>query len=297
MKDDRLITPPHGEVPTKAAGDSPDLGAMAENLLRDAEGIWVSRDAAVVEYDSHEEHFALEEESFWFRHRNRIILGLIRRFPPPGPILDVGGGNGFVAAAIERAGHDTIVLEPGRAGARHARQRGLPCVVCATVEAARFRLSSLGGIGLFDVIEHIEDDRGFLRGLRGLLGPRGRLYVTVPSYRWLWSVHDTNEHHFRRYTVGRLAGVLEEAGFRVLASSSFFWPLPLPVFLMRAVPTRLGWLRPGDYRYLGRDHRGGSGLGVRVMGALLAPEVAVIGAGGRVPFGTSCLAVAEPVAL
>ncbi len=46
----------------------------------------------------------LEETSFWFNHRNDVLMTAIRRFPPPGPILDVGGGNGYVSLALKRAG-------------------------------------------------------------------------------------------------------------------------------------------------------------------------------------------------
>jgi hypothetical protein len=44
--------------------------------------------------------FALEDSSFWFAHRNACLLAVLRQFPTIGPFFDVGGGNGFVAAAL-----------------------------------------------------------------------------------------------------------------------------------------------------------------------------------------------------
>jgi hypothetical protein len=69
-------------------------------------------------------------------------MAILRRFPPPGMLFDVGGGNGFVAAALERAGWQTVVVEPGRRGAENARARGLSRVVCATTDTAGKRTAA-----------------------------------------------------------------------------------------------------------------------------------------------------------
>jgi len=36
--------------------------------------------------------FQIEDNSFWFKHRNNCIIEIINNFPPPGIILDVWGG-------------------------------------------------------------------------------------------------------------------------------------------------------------------------------------------------------------
>jgi hypothetical protein len=59
--------------------------------------------------------------SFWFLHRNRCIVSLVRRFAPDGRFLDIGGGNGYVARGLVAAGI-------GRAaGARYRRRPGSAC--------------------------------------------------------------------------------------------------------------------------------------------------------------------------
>ena len=67
----------------------------------------------------------------------------MRRFPPAGMLFDVGGGNGFVAAGIERAGWPAVVVEPGRGGAENARARGLDRVIQGTTENAGFAPGSM----------------------------------------------------------------------------------------------------------------------------------------------------------
>src|SRR6188472_17806 len=95
------------------------LAAMADGLIEREPGFFVASDAGSVSYPdrAHDACFELESASWWFRHRNTCLAAAIRRYPPGGPILDIGGGNGFVSLALQAAGHDTIMLEPGHAGA------------------------------------------------------------------------------------------------------------------------------------------------------------------------------------
>src|SRR5262245_63526886 len=60
-----------------------------------------------------------------FRSRNACITAALARERIQGPLLDIGGGNGAVAQALERSHLEVILLEPGAGGARNARRRGL----------------------------------------------------------------------------------------------------------------------------------------------------------------------------
>jgi hypothetical protein len=94
--------------------------------------------------------FALKDRSFWFAHRNACLLAVFRRFPARSPFFDVGGGNGFVAAALQSEGNLPMVLvEPEADGVRHAQARRLHAMVQATLKEARFRDGSLPAIGAF----------------------------------------------------------------------------------------------------------------------------------------------------
>src|SRR5271168_1425904 len=143
---------------------------VATKLERGEQGIWFSPKSSEVSYPSagNESCFEIEDDSFWFQHRNRCIRAIVGAFPPAGPLFDLGGGNGFVSQGLQKAGWQSVVVEPGRVGAVNARKRGLN-VVCSTLENADFRSHSLPAAGLFDVLEHIADDEQFLRYLRGRL--------------------------------------------------------------------------------------------------------------------------------
>lgn len=231
--------------------------------------------------------FELEEKSFWFAHRAACVQALVRRLPPAGTIYDIGGGNGFMARALIDAGFDTALVEPGETGARNAENRGIPKVICATLAGAKFADASLPAVGLFDVLEHVADDGAFLRELHRCLIPAGRLYLTVPAFRWLWSHDDIAAGHYRRYTLRTFRRCLEWAGFRPLYASYFFAPLPLPLFAMRTVPSLFGRRSLAGYSRLHQPRARA------LTDWLWAAEQRVIARGGTIPFGSSCLLAAE----
>ena len=239
----------------------------------------------------HEWCVAVEDDSWWFQHRNRVLVDLLRRFPPAQPLYDVGGGNGVVAAALRDAGIRAIVVEPGATGVANARRRGLEAIQ-ATLAESGAAPGSVGSIGVFDVVEHIADDAAFLTHLHEMLAPGGRLYVTVPAYQTLWSVEDVHAQHYRRYTASGMSATLRRAGFIVEHASYIFGFLPIPVVLFRTLPYRLGRVRPISAEGVKEDH-GGSGLTRRVLGGILALERAAIRALGGLPFGGSVVAVAR----
>jgi SAM-dependent methyltransferase len=275
-----------------------DLGSLGRALTRDPEGIWVARGAAAISYPEggHAACLAIEDSSFWFQHRNRCILACVSRFSlvNNGPFFDVGAGNGYVARALAQAGLDVVAIEPGAAGARNARRRGLQHVVCATTDVCGFDVGVAGAVGAFDVVEHMADDLAFLTEMNRLLVPGGLLFVTVPAYAALWSAEDVAAGHHRRYTSRTLGWALARAGFEVEYQSYFFRWLVLPILLLRAVPYRIGLRRKGgDLALNAREHAAVAPGAASRIDALLRREVSAIAAGDRMGFGASLLAVAR----
>lgn len=268
-----------------------DLSSLASGLEHGPNGIWFAPRQAPVSYPEHGNAACLqvEDRSFWFRHRNRCIASVARRFAPEGALLDIGGGNGYVAKGLTEAGIACALLEPGIDGAVAARARGVDPVICARLEDIGLAPGSLSAAGMFDVLEHIEDEAGALEQVHALLRPGGLLLLTVPAYAFLHSADDVAAGHFRRYTLRSLTRAVTDCGFRPEYATYLFAPLPPFVLLLRTLPSLVGLRRPADAELQASEHVR-QGFSARVIDRLLDSEAQHIRAGGTIPFGTSCLA-------
>jgi len=274
-----------------------DFSLIANNVEL-IDGIWYSKQGLNISYpeEGNSTFFQLEDNSFWFEHRNSVIVEVIRKFPPPGGeyLLDVGGGNGFVASAIEKNGINAILVEPGRTGILNAKKRGVNNLVCSSLEDLQINESSIPAIGLFDVLEHIEMDKDFLVQIYKTLKFKGRVYLTVPAYNFLWSGEDIYAGHYRRYNLDTITAIFKEAGFLIEYKTYFFSILPFPVFIFRSLPFKMGLGRNGkNINKKADDHSKREGITGRILDRIWSWEERKIMKSEIIPFGGSCLIVAK----
>ena len=267
---------------------------ITRNLEPTTEGLWRARSTHRTAYPegAHDLLFDVEEDSFWFQHRNRCIITVMQRFSPHGAVLDIGGGNGFVTRGMLDAGYPAILLESGYHGICNARSRGIPDIIHGTFEDARIDANTVDNAGLFDVLEHIENDVAFLKGVYTTLKPGGRLYLTVPAHPYLWSWTDRRAGHFRRYTRRSLQNTFASSNFTVRYLSYFFCGLPIPIFFTRTLPTRLGRTPDRSHAHRQKTHRRPTGPFGQMINGFLASERRWLRR-GRLPFGASIIAVAQ----
>jgi SAM-dependent methyltransferase len=271
-----------------------EISELAVNL-KEKNGLFTVEEKSIISFpeDGNDSCFQLEDNSFWFKHRNKCILNVIKNYPVQGVFLDIGGGNGFVAKMLQENGYETVLIEPGLAGCINAKSRGLNMVVNAALEDIQFSQSAnVSAIGAFDVIEHIEDDLAFLRSCYEVLDEKGKLFIAVPAFQFLWSEDDIISGHFRRYTTDSLIKVIENAGFKVKYKTYFFKPLVLPIFLLRTIPSKLRSKRI-NIESTKEEHGTEGGNMINIMNYLLKGEVQLISSGKRIDFGSSILMVAS----
>jgi len=270
-----------------------NLTVYASGWAKHSDSIWRSVKVESVSYpaDGNESCFRIEDSSLLFLHRNRIIGSFVASFHPKGVFFDVGGGNGFVSKSLQDQGQATVLVEPGGQGVANAVARGVVNVVQSMWSPQTVNAGVAAAVGLFDVVEHIEDDLKFLKGVHETLAPDGLVFITVPAFTLLWSSEDVHAGHFRRYRLSQLRALLQKAGFRVEFSSYFFCPLALPIFLLRSLPSFIGLRTEADPATTTREHAQNSGLAGKVMGRILLWEARRIAVGKSVLFGSSCLIV------
>lgn len=161
--------------------------------------------------DQFQLHAEIESCHWWFCGRRRIARRLLAEIAPLGTgrrIVDVGCGTGANIASLADA-YVCHGIDPSPEGIRLARQR-FPAVrfTCGLAPVAFGPEERSADVMLaMDVMEHVADDFLFASSLLATLKPGGHLLLTVPADESLWSPHDVNFGHYRRYDRQRLERV------------------------------------------------------------------------------------------
>lgn len=261
--------------------------------LKENNGIWYSLSTDTISYpeEGNSLCYQLEDNSYWFAHRNACLSFLIEKYGNEGVFADVGGGNGFVSAMLQENGHNVVLVEPGSIGCLNARKRGVENVVCARLEDINWSKGELQNVGAFDVVEHIEDHESFLKTIHTALADNGKLFITVPSFQHLWSQEDVDAGHYRRYTKKSLSEILSKVGFELIYDNYLFSALHFPIYLLRTIPTKLG-VRKGSPENSASEHGTEGGMIVSIVEKMLKRELARLVAGKENRLGSSLVAVA-----
>jgi SAM-dependent methyltransferase len=229
---------------------------------------------------------SIEDGHWWFVARRQIIAALLRslNLPNQARILEVGSGTGGNLAMLSEFG-TVIGVESDPSAADMANERGLAPVFQGSLPLALPEFDEhFDLICLLDVIEHIEDDAASLRALAALLKSGGRIVLTVPAFNFLWSQHDDENRHQRRYRRPGVSKLVATAELNLDYASYFnTWLFP-PVALMRIfrklVPYKESWK---DMRQPGETLN-------RMLGFIFSSERHLVGK-IRLPFGISLVAV------
>ncbi len=273
------------------------LTDLCLNLKQSNNGIWKIQTHKSISYpeDGNESYFEIEDDSFWFQHRNKIITQLVKCYSRNDTFFDVGGGNGCVALSLQSAGVEVVLIEPGNAGVTNARLRGVNTIIQSTLEELQLEPNSIPTIGLFDVLEHIKSDNDYLNLLFKYIKPNGYLYLTVPTYKFLWSVDDVLAGHYRRYTLRSLSKKLKAAGFSIEYSGYMFSFLVPPILFFRSLPSKLGIRKKVSKSTTKKEHKKKSGIIDTLLNKCLGFEYSQICKLKKIPLGSSCIVVAKKI--
>jgi SAM-dependent methyltransferase len=173
-------------------------------------------------------------DHFWIRRRFEVM-----RFLADAVIRDsrgaaeIGCGNGLLQKDIEdRYGISVAGFELNELALQKNVSRQCPLYLYDIHQRNSEFRSQFDLIFLFDVLEHIEDESGFLQSVKFHLAESGRLLINVPAHQALYSDYDRAAGHLRRYSLKQLAKVAEQNGLRVRALT--YWGLPLvPLLILR----------------------------------------------------------------
>jgi SAM-dependent methyltransferase len=184
----------------------------------------------------------IERDHWWFVGKRMILRAVLEDRVRNDRLLDLGCGTGGVLRdwmdesrcfGIDR---NPLALEI-------CARNGFARLVRGDLTSLPFDEQSFDAVLLMDVIEHLDDDLGFLRTASELCAPGGRVVVAVPAFQALWSQHDETFEHRRRYSAKQLVTVIRRAGLepeRVTYTNTLLFPVAA---VWRLASYRLGFGR------------------------------------------------------
>lgn len=192
----------------------------------------------------------LDQSHWWYRGRREVLAGLIRRVAAPpadARILEIGCGTGHNLEMLRQFGSiDAVELDDeSRAIAERRLGRDIICARLPELEGIPDRHYDL--IATLDVIEHIDDDKTAVSAIAGKLKPGGKFVMTVPAHPWMWSAHDTVNHHKRRYSKAALKRLIEASPLK-LDKIGYFNSLLFPLAVADRVASKVRGKDDADVR-------------------------------------------------
>jgi SAM-dependent methyltransferase len=175
-----------------------------------------------------------ELQHFWIRRRfevlRRLADNLIRR---SADLAEVGCGHGLLQRQIEDHYQRNLTgFDLNEFALKQTASRTSP-VCCYNIfqQQAEYK-GKFDIIFLFDVLEHLQDEDGFLQAVLFHLAPAGKILLNVPAFQAFWSKYDEVAGHHRRYTAGSLREVARRSGINMRGWT--YWGLPLaPLLVLR----------------------------------------------------------------
>lgn len=135
-----------------------------------------------------EQKYLKLQNNWWFSTRRELILNLIKDISYNN-VLEIGCGSGELSKYLKNyQGIDISEKTP---------------FIIGDAQKLPFEDNSYDLILMLDLLEHT-NDKAVMKEVYRVLKPNGHVIITVPTFMFLWSQHDIDNHHVKRYRRGEL---------------------------------------------------------------------------------------------
>lgn len=176
----------------------------------------------------------IEKHHWWWEGRRQILRQEIKKVKNL-RILDIGCGTGETLTFL-----DSYLPIPKLSGVdssqvavNYAKKRGHSDIRKVDALNLPYQDNTFDYILLLDVIEHIKDDASLLSEAKRVLKKGGKILITSPALQFIWSDHDRDQGHFRRYTRTMIKKLANNEKLKIMRISYFNFFLSPAIIVIR----------------------------------------------------------------
>ena len=155
---------------------------------------------------------------WYYKSKSNAMMRLLSD-ASPSVILDIGAGSGFFSKKLlsSTAAKEAWCVDISYEHDSDATEAGKTVYFRRAVDKVNADL-----VLLMDVLEHVDDDVGLLKGYVNKVPPGAKFLISVPAFQFLWSGHDVFLEHKRRYRLNQMEDVVRQAGLTVKHGAYYF---------------------------------------------------------------------------
>ena len=238
--------------------------------------------------DEYRKMAEVEDRMWYYRALHRHVVGGVRPRSENVSVslLDAGCGTGGLMRRLKERypAWKLTGLDFSSLACDLARERSGEKVVEGSITALPFSSAHFDVIISCDMVCQVSDPGRAVAEIFRCLQPGGIVLLTMPAYQWMYSYHDREVANLRRNIRMEVNALLSAAGFEITRST--YWnmlPFPLAFIKRKILPSDAS---SSDVKLF-------PPLVERFFNGLMRLKQFWLSLGGRMPFGSSVLTVAQ----
>jgi hypothetical protein len=143
-------------------------------------------------------------------------------------ILDIGSGDGFILSKLKNKNNKINFIAVDKYYELNQIEKLKKSLktehIYKNIESIDIGQNKISIVLLLDVLEHIEDPKKALDDLmkNSFFDKKCMFIITVPAFQFLYTAHDKNLGHFKRYDLSSIEKLIKSCGFNVFDKGYFF---------------------------------------------------------------------------